>query len=81
MLTVTDIDSAFVESGAQVAEWWAEFERQFNRPIIVAESIKQLLQMPPEEAQAFMDANPDLFEGLNKRIRALKGKVGYAKRL
>ena len=81
MLTITDIDAVFVEWGAQVAEWWAEFERQFNRPIIVAESIKQLLQMPPEEAQAFMDANPDLFKGLNKRIHALKGKVSYGRQI
>jgi hypothetical protein len=73
MLTITDIDAAFVEAEAQVSEWWAEFERQFNRPIIVAESMKQLLQMPPEQAQAFMDANPDLFGSLNKKIKRLKG--------
>jgi hypothetical protein len=73
MLTITDIDAAFVEAEAQVAEWWDEFERQFNRPVIVAESMKQLLQMPPEQAQAFMDANPDLFGALNKKINRLRG--------
>jgi len=78
MLTITDIDAAFVEAEAKVAEWWDEFERQFNRPIIVAESMKQLLQMRPEQAQAFMDANPDLFGSLNKRIKRMKGMVSNA---
>lgn len=79
MLTITDVDAAFVEAEAFVSEVLAEWDRQFNRPLIVAESIKQLLQMPPEQAQAFMDANPDLFGTLNKKIHRLKGMTNYAK--
>ncbi len=75
MLTILDIDEAEAESTDLIAEWEREFQEQFTAPMRAAQSIIDLMSLPPEAIEWLRVNRPDDFARANRYIQQLSQAV------
>lgn len=79
MLTIVDLDAAFMEAEATVEQWEIEFLQQYNRPLLQADMIQRVLTMTLVDVGQFSRDNPAEFEQARKviaRLRKMRGNHG-----
>lgn len=75
MNTIVDLQSAVLEAKAQAAEWMAEFEAEWNGPLILAEQTMAFLSMTPQERAMLAEADPALHSRITANVRQLHRRV------
>lgn len=77
MLTSVDLDAGQLEAAAKVRQWRLEFEQAWHRPLVMAEMVKGMLMLPPEQQAGYRALDPQGFEQVRKRVTRLKEMTGY----
>lgn len=70
-LTIVDMDAAFIRAQAMTGAWEAEFEAQWNGPLIMAEATQAFLGLPDQERQALKQSDPELYDQLHANATAI----------
>jgi hypothetical protein len=69
--TILDIENAFMDAEAEIAEWEQEFQAEFYGPLLRVQKARTLRGMDDFNQAAFRESDPEEFERLAKGMRRL----------
>lgn len=73
MTDARSAESAWLFAQARYKEWVEKFMERWNRPIVDAAMIAAWNLMPDEIKKQMREANPDAYDQVEERVKALKG--------
>jgi hypothetical protein len=74
MLTIVDVDSIFMDGVAQVDEWERDFQLAFNRPLVEAAMVQNMLGLDPMLVETMRGS--EMGDRLMTRVGKMKGEMG-----
>jgi len=73
MANIRNAESAYLMASARYKDWLAQFLEEWNRPIADAAMIAAWEMMPDEIKDQMREANPEAYDQVAERMKALKG--------